>query len=275
LFEARDKAFKNDGVLQENVIIWLKCGEPQGEVTISTSTEDSFSDYNETRYPFEEVVLPNDDDQFIHIPKGDDAVLQNGHMFGYSLDDLNLSVSTGPVVDFRMRSELHSNLEPDTVPLLYPAHFSRGGLQWPKPEFKKANAIAYTRQTAKWLFPSGFYAVVRRFSSKEERRRIIANVVDPALLTGKFIGFENHLNVIHSRKKPLEETIARGITIYLNSTFVDQYFRRFNGHTQVNASDLRILRYPSREAIIALGEWAKQNPSPPQETIDALVTRLT
>jgi adenine-specific DNA-methyltransferase len=41
---------------------------------------------------------------------------------------------------------------------------------------------------------------------------------------------------------------------YLNSTFVDAYFRQFNGHTQVNATDLRNLRYPSVTQLERLGE---------------------
>ena len=48
--------------------------------------------------------------------------------------------------------------------------------------------------------------------------------------------------------------LARGLVAYLNSTFVDTYFRQFNGHTQVNATDLRNLRYPSVRQLERLGE---------------------
>jgi adenine-specific DNA-methyltransferase len=274
LFEARNKAFEDDGVLQENIIIRLTCGVPQGEVTVSTSADATFLDYAETVHPFASIVSPDDAEQFIHIPTGDDAGLLARPAFRYRLDDLGLSVSTGPVVDFRMRNDLCADPEPGTVPLLYPGHFARTGFEWPKTGFKKQNAIRHTRETAKWLFPSGFYAVVRRFSAKEERRRIVANVVEPAALQAEMIGFENHLNVLHDRKKPLSEDVARGIAVYLNATAVDQYFRRFNGHTQVNATDLRTMRYPSREALITLGKWAKKNPQPSQKAIDARVARL-
>jgi adenine-specific DNA-methyltransferase len=30
---------------------------------------------------------------------------------------------------------------------------------------------------------------------------------------------------------------------------VDQYIRRFSGHTQVNATDLRTLSYPDRKTL--------------------------
>lgn len=272
LFEARNKAFKDDDVLQENIIIRLECGAQQSDVTISTSADDRFSNYCEAVHPFASIVFPDDAEQFIHIPTGD-GLLKNP-AFRYRLDELGLSVSTGPVVDFRMKDDLRADPEPGAVPLLYPGHFTRNGFEWPKPGFRKANAIRYTQKTVKWLFPSGFYSVVRRFSSKEERRRIVANVVEPATLQAEMIGFENHLNVLHDRKKPLDENIARGITVYLNATVVDQYFRRFNGHTQVNATDLRTMRYPSREALITLGKWAKQNPQPSQEAIDVQVTEL-
>lgn len=276
LFEARNKAFKDDGVLQENIIIRLTCGVPQGDVTISTSTDDTFTDYSETIHPFESIVFPHDSQQFIHIPTGDDdAKLLSHPAFRFRLHELGLSVSTGPVVDFRLRNHLCANPEPGAVPLLYPGHFTRNGFEWPKPGFKKANGIRYNPQTVKWLFPSGFYAVVRRFSSKEERRRIVANVVEPAALQGEMIGFENHLNVLHENRGPLAEEIARGIAVYLNTTAVDQYFRRFNGHTQVNATDLRTLRYPSREALIRLGKWSRKNPQPSQEATDRQVAKIT
>jgi adenine-specific DNA-methyltransferase len=100
-------------------------------------------------------------------------------------------------------------------------------------------------------------SVVRRFSSKEEKRRIVASVVDPSIFTdAHMLGFENHLNVFHDNKRGLPQTLAYGLMVFLNTTAVDEYFRRFNGHTQVNATDLKLLKYPSRDALITLGEWA-------------------
>jgi adenine-specific DNA-methyltransferase len=32
------------------------------------------------------------------------------------------------------------------------------------------------------------------------------------------------------------------------------YFRQFSGHTQVNATDLRSLNYPSRAKLVKLGQ---------------------
>ena len=274
LFDSRNKTFKGDGVLQENIIIKLVRGAEQGVITVSTSTDDSFADYDEKQHTFARIVFPDDADQFIHIPTGNDEQLLERAAFGHSLADLGLTVSTGPVVDFRLREDLCADPERDTVPLLYPGHFNGSGLQWPKPGFKKPNAIRDTIATRKWLYPNGFYAVVRRFSSKEERRRIVANVIDPARLPAEMIGIENHLNVFHSKKQPISEDLAHGLATYLNATAVDTYFRRFNGHTQVNATDLRAMRYPSRDALIVLSQWAKSRASISQDEIDEKVNSL-
>lgn len=274
LFGARNKAFSDDGVLQENIIIKLVRGAEQGTVTVSTSTDDSFIDYAEREHIFARIVFPDDADAFIHIPTGDDVQLLERAGFGHTLADLGLTVSTGPVVDFRLREDLRSNPEAGTVPLLYPGHFGGGGLQWPKPGFKKPNAIQVTMATRKWLYPNGFYTVVRRFSSKEERRRIVANVIDPTRLPAKMIGIENHLNVFHAKRQPIPEMLAHGLAAYLNATAVDTYFRRFNGHTQVNATDLRAMRYPSRDALIAMGEWASGHSNLSQDEIDEQVNFL-
>jgi adenine-specific DNA-methyltransferase len=274
LFEARNKAFKEDSVLQENIILKLVRGGKQGKVTISTSKDDSFADYVEKQHAFDSVVLPSDANAFIHIPTGEDRLLLEQPSFDTNLVELDLTVSTGPVVDFRLREDLRANPEAGTVPLLYPGHFNGSGLEWPKLGFKKSNAICETQATRKWLYPNGFYAVVRRFSSKEEHRRIVANVIDPSRLPAKMIGIENHLNVFHSKRQPICENLAHGLAAFLNATAVDTYFRRFNGHTQVNATDLRAMRYPKKDALVALGQWAKTRASISQSEIDERVESL-
>jgi adenine-specific DNA-methyltransferase len=216
-------------------------------------------------------VFPKDSSEFIHIPTGDDKLILERASFNHTLADLGLTVSTGPVVDFRLREELRAVPQSGTVPLLYPGHFGPAGLQWPKPAFKKPNAIRNTIATRKWLYPNGYYTVVRRFSSKEEPRRIVASVIDPTCLPAKMIGIENHLNVFHTKRKPISDALAHGLAAYLNSTAVDTYFRRFNGHTQVNATDLRAMRYPSYDTLFELGHWAKSCARLVQDEIDERV----
>ena len=274
LFHSRTSAFSNDNVLQENVIVKLVRGKPQGPVTVSTSSDTGFTDLQSNVYPFAEIVHNGDAEQFIHVPTApthgglDDVALAER-----SLDELGLAVSTGPVVDFRLKDFLRERPGPDAVPLLYPSHFTGGDLTWPR-RSKKPNALLDCLATKKWQYPSGFYTVVRRFSSKEEHRRVVAHVVDPSLFKAAAIGFENHLNVFHCGRRGLEPDTAYGLSTFLNSTAVDGYFRRFSGHTQVNATDLRSLRYPALPTMQRLGQWAQASSHPTQEQIDEQIVTL-
>jgi len=252
-----------------------RCEGRQGDVTVTTSTDDTFSDLTTNRHPFNRIVLPADPECFIHVPTSlQRTALEQSTAIRYTLDEIGVTVSTGPVVDFRLKEHLCSNPEPGTVPLLYPGHFNGQNAEWPKPSLKKANAIRRNSVTEKWLYPAGFYCVVRRFSSKEEQRRIKASVVRPADFgDAKMLGFENHLNVFHEHKHGLPEALARGLAVFLNTTAVDENFRRFNGHTQVNATDLKSMKYPSREQLIDLG-YQVQGSLSDQQTIDQLVQGL-
>jgi len=276
LFGSRNTAFKDDGVLQENIIVRLECGGRQGGVTVTTSTDDSFSDLVETVYPFEQIVFTEDAERFIHVPTHmEQNLICRCTAISYTPADLGVSISTGPVVDFRLKQHLRAMPAPATAPLLYPAHFSGGRLNWPIESFKKSNAIDRNAQTERWLYPNGYYCVVRRFSAKEEKRRIVASVIEPDTLgDAEVVGIENHLNVFHHEKRGLPEALARGLAVFLNSTAVDDSFRRFNGHTQVNATDLRSMAYPSRGTLVELGRWAMGRKAITQKDIDARVGGL-
>ncbi len=277
LFDSRRQAFKQDDVLQENIIIVLERQAQQGAVLVSTSTDERLHDLRTQTHAFERIVQPGDAQQFFHIPTSSQlGALERSVHLEHTLATLGIQVSTGPVVDFRLREHLRPSPEPGTVPLLYPGHFSGGSMQWPKPGLNKAQAIACNESTRKWLYPRGFYSVVRRFSSKEERRRIMASVVSPeACGESEWLGLENHLNVFHEQKHGLPEALAHGLTAFLNTSAVDEHFRRFNGHTQVNATDLKQMKYPSRSALSALGLWAMQQPTPlTQAMLDAQFNQL-
>jgi adenine-specific DNA-methyltransferase len=237
LFDTRDTF---DGVLQENVIVVLRRGVAQGDVRITTSGG------ADRRVPFAEVVRPGDPQRFVHVAIDPDPLTGT-----HRLADLGIDVSTGPVVDFRLREHL---VERGRVPLLSPQHLDGAHVRWPSPG-KRPNAIRRNAATERWLLPAGTYTIVRRLSSKEERRRVVAAVVRPeAIGRPAAIGFENHLNVFHAQRRGLSPALAWGLYAYLSSADVDAHLRRFSGHTQVNAADLRALPYPSRAALVRLGK---------------------
>jgi adenine-specific DNA-methyltransferase len=272
LFASRTQAFKSDEVLQENVIFHLIKGAPQGKVILSTSEDATFSNVVKRQVDFSEIVLPDDPQKIFHLVAEVDseATTTGMSLYRHTLEQIGLAVSTGPVVDFRLREHLRKEAGESNAPLIYAHHFENGFIKHPKTEAKKPNFIERNEDTNKWMMPTGFYSVVRRLSSKEERRRIVPAVFDPEKVHGDKIGFENHLNVFHSKKNGLTREVAKGLALYLGSTFADQWLRRFSGHTQVNAGDLRAMRYPD---AITLKKWgaAIGDFLPSQEQIDLIV----
>lgn len=277
LFDSRSKAFSDDEVLQENVIIMLEKGAKQGAVTVTTSSDDSFSDLMRQDHQFDRIVFNSNRERFIHVPTTvDETELEISAGITSTLDDIAIRVSTGPVVDFRLKSHLRSQSEAESAPLLYPMHFVGRKVVWPVTDGKKPNAIMINDETRGWLMPTGFYCVVRRFSSKEEKRRIVANVIRPDDFPDnvEFLGLENHVNVFNQRRSGLPELMAYGLAAYMNTSAVDQAFRRFSGHTQVNAGDLKTLRYPNKEVLEKLGQWMLENQNCEQVDLDTKFREL-
>lgn len=275
IFESRKKAFGDDKVLQENIIYHAVRGlhKPKS-IVISASEGLDFDKARTLTVPYSQVVHPGDRDMFLHldVKEADVGPAEQMKCFSSSLGKLGLSVSTGRVVDFRAREHLRQSPQQDAVPLIYPCHFANGFINWPVESGKKPNAIASTAETSDLLVEAGFYVLTKRFSSKEQRRRVMAAVYDPTRIDAPFVGFENHLNYYHQRGKGLLADLAKGLAVYLNSTIVDQYFRLFSGHTQVNATDLRKMPYPAYEQLLRLGACVNKT-MPSQGTIDAIIEK--
>lgn len=270
VFESRSTVFADTGVLQENVVFSGTRGGARNEVILSASNghEDESSS---RRVPYSDVVHPGDRNQFIRIATddADTEVAERMLALPDTLASLGITVSTGKVVDFRSRECLHDRKVDGGLPLIYPGNVRNGLVTWPR-EIRKAQwFLPVVPKDESLLVPEGWYCVVKRFSAKEERRRIVAAVWSPESTPGP-VAFENHLNVFHQRGAGVDREVAYGLSMWLNSSIVDRYFRTFSGHTQVNATDLRTMRYPDMAALRRLGGLAP-DVLPAQDDVDALV----
>jgi adenine-specific DNA-methyltransferase len=275
VFASRNKAFGDDNVLQENIIYSaIREIQKPKQVIISASESDDFDHASALSIPYDQIVHYGDRDVFIHLGIDDTAITVMEHMqcFKFNLDKLNLSVSTGRTVDFRAKEHLRQSPVKGSAPLIYPCHFQDGFISWPLVSGKKPNAIMSTPDTSDLFLEKGYYVLVKRFSSKEQKRRVMAAIYDPSRMNAPFVSFENHLNYIHRRGNGLPEKLAKGLALYLNSSVVDQYFRLFSGHTQVNATDLRKIPYPTEKQLIRFGDYVRKQ-MPDQQTIDDIIEK--
>lgn len=281
VFDSRTEAFGRDEVLQENILFHLT--RRRGRRTTITVSTGSLESPKEVRIPAERLVCPDDPEKVIHIATGSDAkeIRDFIQSLPCRIEELGIEVSTGPVVDFRLKSSLSSRLGKQEVPLLYPHTVRAGRVLAPLPDAsdygdsrvsKKPVAITVNDETRRWLIPASRFVLIKRFSSKEEKRRLVAGVLDPNDFADGLIGIENHLNFFHRKRAGLSVDMAKGLCRFLNSSVADRYFRQFNGHTQVNATDLRAFRYPDTASLEQLGKTQLDDGD--QTAIDRAMTEL-
>ena len=213
IFESRQLPFRDDAVLQETIIVRATKQIEQPDTVLITSSSSAGDDLVLShQLPYTALINPKDSEQFIRIlpDSVSQKVVEQISQFTCTLEELGLTVSTGKVVDFRVRSDLRLKPENGTVPLIYPAHFSAGGVEYPTAT-RKHQALAVTEKTAALLVPNQHYVLSKRFSSKEEKKRIVAVVWDTNKINSSSVGFENHLNYFHQQGLGIDLTLARGL----------------------------------------------------------------
>ncbi|MBC5793657.1 Eco57I restriction-modification methylase domain-containing protein [Sphaerospermopsis sp. LEGE 00249] len=274
VFDSRDLVFSEDDVIQENIILHaIKTEYQDNYIQISINSEIELDQVSEIRLvPYHQIIEKDNPENFIHIITNylEDTLKVQMDKFPSTLEELGLEISTGPVVDFRLKSALRNFLNDQTVPLIYPESIKPGKVLFPPQNPKKSIAIVHTQETQKWLIPQGCYVLTKRFSAKEEKRRVVAAVSYP--IDYPVLGIENHINYYHAQGKGININLAKGLTAFLNSTLFDQYFRLFSGNTQVNATDLRKVKYPCKDDLIQLGKQINESGFD-QDKLDDIVNK--
>jgi adenine-specific DNA-methyltransferase len=263
VFQSRNDVFGE--VLQENVIFsFEKLSQPQehrywaGHVNISSSQDDKSLENGiiSRQVSFQHFLSDHDGLLLFRVPTGilDEQILDAVDKWDGSLEKYGFQVSTGRVVPFRSKGLLKEKVKADNgaVPLLWMQNVKSYQTEYPLDNFEKPQAILANDPSL--LMPNANYVLLRRFSAKEDKRRLVSAPFIGEKFDFEQIGFENHLNVIFRKKGKLSASETIGLSALLNSAIIDRYFRIVNGNTQVNAAELRILPLPPLDVIKNIGE---------------------
>lgn len=260
LFDSREKVFKTEKILQETVIFKaIKTHQTHENLMITTSQDESFKNINCLTVSASTIIDYTSDNFYILIPTtyGDLQILELVRNWKYTLPDLHYRISTGKVVDFRATGFLSTDVSEDSVPLYWPCNFFDNKTTHPIDNKKCPQFILNTPKSKSLLINNDNYIFVKRFTAKEEARRIQCALCQKSDIKYKYIGVENHLNYITKINGTSSLDELYGLCTILNSTYMDKYYRILNGSTQVNATEMNSIPFPSLEIIRQIGSYSK------------------
>lgn len=263
LFDSRKDTFSRDNVLQETLILKAsKRREAKTDTKMIVSTCSGLHDIWQSKqkvYLQKDLIDLKSKEKIIHLPinRKDEAIIELFKSWTGSLNKYNIQISTGPVVAYRTReyiTETHGGSDVSLAPLYWLHNVVKMEITFPSFRPNKGQYIQICDQTKPYLIPNKNYIFLRRFSSKDDRSRLIAAPYFPILNSPRVIGVENKLNYIYRPKGYLDRTEIIGIAALLNSNLFDSYFRTFNGNVNVSATELRAISLPPLDTIKSIGE---------------------
>ena len=253
LFTSRRNIFGGDDILQETVIIKLKkTKEKPGRITITTSLDGSLEHMTRFSAPYNSLISGQNNYVYLATCKNDAEVLKQFAAMKHTLITEGMRMKTGLTVDFRCSELLRDKAGENTVPLFCSYHIRGGDIVFP---LRKGNEYIISSRRG-LLQDNRNYLFVKRFTSKEEARRLQCGVY----LAEKFpdysaISTDNKINFIDSSSgKPLAGKTVYGLYVLFNSSMYDSYYRILNGSTQVNSTEINSVPVPEAGIIDVMGE---------------------
>jgi adenine-specific DNA-methyltransferase len=277
IFNSRNKVFSDSDILQENIIFKFKKTKINyNDILISTSQNILDLDQSHiVKYPKNIIIDVSNDEGIIRIPQseGDYNVLNCAEKLPSTFAKEGYFISTGPVVEHRTEEYIeHPIKNKEQVPLIKSHNVFINGVVW-HGDHKKDLSFNLYSGFKKHLIPNNRYLIIKRFTSKDEVRRLVAGVLIPQKGID-IIGITNKLNYVGRKDSIISENEALGLSVLFNSVFMDNYYRCISGSTQVNATDIRVMKTPTREQICELGELAKTYDELTFDIIEKLVKNI-
>lgn len=175
----------------------------------------------------------------------------------YSLSELDIKVSVGPVVQFRNSDYLSRGIyNNDFAPLLinndiqdnnYINYIKRKNVR--KTHNKSINILSRN------LIRNSNYLILRKVTAKDDKNLLISAVLKKEWFKHKLLGLDNNLLYFHRLNKGLDLSLQEcyGLYCYINSKYFKQFYSLINGTHTINVSDFNKISFPSISQLIKMG----------------------
>lgn len=273
IFNSRNNVFKGEEVLQETIITKAIKRVNAGDyfINITVSENSDLEHLNNIEIHFKDLVTKCEN-RFILLPSTQEevSILHTVSKYKNNLIKLGFKLSTGKVVDFRALDYITNNPS-EAVPLFWSDNFINNRIVNVENE-DKFRFILSNNNTKSLIQENKDYILVKRFTSKEEARRIQPAVYNQEDFSGcSKIGIENHINYIEKIKGDMTKEEQYGLFCIFNSSIIDKYYRIVNGNTQVNATEFNSIPMPDIETILKIGIELLNRDSLSTETCDSIL----
>lgn len=238
-----------DDVLQETVLATYRRGGTP--VRGTAAVIDALDLRSCTVKPAGTFELPPHAEEPWIVPRESNqaALAEQLRMMPHRLRDWGYSVSTGPLVWNRHKSQLRQRADAKCIPLIWAEAVTSDGRFNFRAE--KRNHAPFFRLGPRdhWLVVRDSCVLLQRTTAKEQERRLVAaELPDSFLAAHGAVTVENHLNMLRPQGF-LTRVRPEVVAAFLNTSAADRAFRCVNGSVAVSAFELESLPLPPPEAL--------------------------
>ena len=244
---SRDGVF--EGVLQEVALGVFRRGPRRGAARCAKTL---VGGGRARSYPTGDLMLPCEAGAPWLVPRepGDAAMVRRMHSMPSRLSDWGYAVATGPLVWNRSRARLHGDARRGCVPVIWAGSVGMDGRIHPEPATRRATAYYRPDGPADPNLVSSPCLLVRRTTSKEQRRRLVSAILPCPLPEGPgAVCVENHLNMIRATDDRAAVPLGT-LAAFFASITADRVFRCISGSVAVSTTELAAMPLPPARDIV-------------------------
>ncbi|MDN5966626.1 MAG: Eco57I restriction-modification methylase domain-containing protein [Hafniaceae bacterium] len=245
-FDNRNNVFGSTKVLQELVIVVFKKKRVDSVQIWSHDNITSLEQSESILVPRGLVVVGDEQRVYLITNAHQLALAKWAVALPSTFLDSGLKMKTGLTVCFRNRDLVEDEPSANNVPIFYADDFYGHEIR-----LKRESSQYLSKKRAGLLQDNVDYIFVKRFSTKEESRRIQTAYYEAERFSDeKQISTDNKLNFVVASSSDL----LKGAFLVMSSTIFDEYYRLLSGNTQVNLTEINSMKFPDKHSLATLGK---------------------
>ena len=247
-----DKRSMFKSVNQEVIISTFRNNSEIDDVIIS------FNGYEPFLINFNNLIFDNNSLSIL-VPKKLEDILffSNIKTLDYTLEDLGLKISVGPIVQFRNESDIRQDIyDNNYAPLLISADIQNNNIiKYFERENKRKTHNKSISSNNKYLIKNSNYLIIRKITAKDDVDLVVSCILNKNYFKHDYLGLDNNLLYIHNiDKSEMNLELCYGLYCFINSKQFKTLYFMINGTHTINVSDFNNIKFPSLSILTKIGK---------------------